>query len=88
MEACFSKTLYKQRNLVERFSSKSKHFRRIATRYNERADHSLAMVKLASMHMWLRPYGFTAWFIRQPRRNKIKISYLEVVASHCAPLHS
>ena len=32
---CFSKTLYRQRNLVERFFSKLKHFRRIATRYDK-----------------------------------------------------
>ena len=57
---CFSKTLYKQRNLVERFFSKLKHFRRIATRYDKRADNFLAMVKLASMRLWLRVYESTA----------------------------
>ena len=57
---CFSKTLYKQRNLVERFFSKLKHFRRIATRYDKRADNFLAMVKLASMRLWLRAYESTA----------------------------
>ena len=46
---CFSKTLYRQRNLVERFFSKLKHFRRIATRYDKLAENFLAMVKLLSM---------------------------------------
>ena len=29
---CFSKRLYRERNLIERFFSKLKHFRRVATR--------------------------------------------------------
>ena len=57
---CFSKTLYRQRNLVERFFSKLKHFRRIATRYDKLAENFLAMVQLASMRLWLRAYESTA----------------------------
>ena len=49
---CFSKTLYRERNLVERFFSKLKHFRRIATRYDKLADNYLAMVQLAAAIMW------------------------------------
>lgn len=57
---CFSKTLYRERNQVECFFSKLKHFRRIATRYDKLADNFLAMVKLASMRLWLRAYVSTA----------------------------
>jgi transposase len=57
---CFSKTLYRERNQVERFFSKLKHFRRVATRYDKLADNFLAMVKLASMRLWLRAYESTA----------------------------
>ena len=57
---CFSKTLYRERNQVKRFFSKLKHFRRIATRYDKRADNFLAMVKLASMRPWWRAYESTA----------------------------
>lgn len=57
---CFSKMLYRERNQVERFFSKLKHFRRIATRYDKLADNFLAMVKLASMRLWLRAYESTA----------------------------
>lgn len=57
---CFSKTLYRQRNLIERFFSKLKHFRRIATRYDKLADNFLAMVQLASVRLWLRAYESTA----------------------------
>ena len=53
---CFSKTLYRERNKVERFFSKLKHFRRIATRYDKLAENFLAMVKLASLRLWLRAY--------------------------------
>lgn len=57
---CFSKRLYRERNLIERFFSKLKHFRRIATRYDKLAENFLAMVKLASMRLWLRAYESTA----------------------------
>jgi transposase len=57
---CFSKALYRERNLVERFFSKLKHFRRIATRYDKLAENFLAMVQLASMRLWLRAYESTA----------------------------
>ncbi len=46
--------LYKQRNLIERFFNKIKHFRRIATRYEKRASNDLAMIKLAAIRIWLR----------------------------------
>ena len=53
---CFSKWLYRERNLSERFFSKLKHFRRVATRYDKLAANFLAMIQLASMRLWLRAY--------------------------------
>lgn len=50
----FSAFLYKCRNLVERFFNKLKHFRAIATRYEKYAVNYLALVKLASVRIWLR----------------------------------
>ncbi len=50
----FSAFLYKERNLVERFFNKLKHFRGVATRYDKRADNYLAGVKLASARIWMR----------------------------------
>ncbi len=38
----YDKTLYKQRNRIERCFNKLKHFRRFATRYDRRAAHFLA----------------------------------------------
>jgi transposase len=55
-----SKTLYRERNQIERFFSKLKHFHRIATRYDKLADNFLAMVELASMLLWLRAHESTA----------------------------
>jgi transposase len=40
--------LYRERNLVERFFNKIKHFRAIATRYDKLARNFLAGVHLAS----------------------------------------
>ena len=56
----FSTWLYRERNLIERFFSKLKHFRRVATRYDKLAENLLAMVQLASMRLWLRVYESTA----------------------------
>lgn len=56
---CFSKRLYRERNMIERFFSKLKHFRRVATRYDKLAANFLAMVQLASMRLWLRAYEST-----------------------------
>lgn len=57
----FSRWLYRERNLVERFFSKLKHFRRVATRYDKLAENFLAMVQLASLRLWLRAYESTAY---------------------------
>jgi transposase len=48
------KQLYKERNLVERFFNKIKHFRRIATRYEQTARAYLSMVQLAAVVIWTR----------------------------------
>jgi transposase len=50
----FSPFLYRYRNLVERFFSKLKHFRAVATRYEKYAANYLAVVKLAATRIWLR----------------------------------
>jgi transposase len=51
--------IYRQRNLVERFFNKLKHFRRIATRYDKLARNFLAAVALASTRLWIRHYEST-----------------------------
>jgi transposase len=56
---CFSKRLYRERNLIERFFSKLKHFRRVATRYDKLAANFLAKVQFASVRLWLRAYEST-----------------------------
>lgn len=52
----FDPILYRERNQVERFFSKLKHFRAVATRYDKRDDNFLASVRLASLRIWLRTY--------------------------------
>ncbi len=52
----FSPFLYRYRNLIERFFNKLKHFRAVATRYEKHAANYLAVVKLASIRIWLRAY--------------------------------
>ena len=56
---CFSKRLYRERNLIERFFSKLKHFRRVATRFDKLTANFLAMIQLASVRLWLRAYEST-----------------------------
>lgn len=60
MEPWFSKRLYRERNLIKRFFSKLKHFRRVATRYDKLAANFLAMIQLAAIRLWLRAYESTA----------------------------
>jgi len=57
---CFSRRLYRERNLIERFFSKLKHFRRVATRYDKLATNFLAMIQRASIRLWLRAYESSA----------------------------
>ena len=48
--------LYRQRKLVERFFTKLRHFRRIATRYEKTARSYLAAVLIACSRIWVRHY--------------------------------
>ena len=49
----FDQSLYRQRNQVERCFNRLKQNRRIATRYEKKAENYLAMLTLASIKMWL-----------------------------------
>lgn len=50
----YSKLLYRQRNLVERFFNKLKHARRIATRFEKHALNFLAAVQIVAILLWAR----------------------------------
>lgn len=50
----FSPFLYRYRNPVERFFSKRKHFRAVATRFEKHDANYLALVKLAAARIWMR----------------------------------
>ena len=50
----FRRDLYRLRNRVERFFNKLKQFRRIATPYEKLAANYLAMIKIATIRIWLR----------------------------------
>lgn len=49
----FDRHIYKRRNLIERFFSRIKQFRRIATRYDKLAKSFLSFVHLACAIVWL-----------------------------------
>jgi transposase len=50
----FSPKLYKLRNAVERFFSKIKHYRAIATRYEKHPENYMALIKLAAARIWMK----------------------------------
>jgi transposase len=50
----YDKEVYRERNLVERFFNKIKHFRRIATRYEKTALSFTSMLSLVGAIIWLR----------------------------------
>ena len=52
--------LYRQRNLVERFFSKLKQFRKIATRYEKTAENYLTAVLMVCSRLWMRDYESAA----------------------------
>jgi transposase len=49
----FNKQFYRLRARVEQLINRLKQFRRIATRYEKRADNYLAMVTLGAILLWL-----------------------------------
>jgi transposase len=46
--------IYKIRNRIERCFNKLKHFRRLATRYDRRAQYFLSFIHLAAAMIWMR----------------------------------
>jgi transposase len=48
----YDKKAYKGRNLIERMFCRLKDFRRIATRYDKRADMFLSAILLAAALIW------------------------------------
>ena len=48
----YDRTLYKQRNWIERTFNKLKHCRRLATRYDRKTAHFLAFLHLAAFALW------------------------------------
>lgn len=49
----FDRAAYRERNRVERLINRLKQFRRVATRYEKRAENYLAMVLIASILLWV-----------------------------------
>lgn len=52
----FSPWLYRQRNLVEQFFNRIKHFRGIATRYDKDPANYMAAVKLICTRLWCQAF--------------------------------
>lgn len=50
----YDRTLYKERNRIERFFNKLKQFRRVATRYDKLLANFMGFVTLAAIHISLR----------------------------------
>lgn len=48
----FDQMLYRTRNRVERLFACLKQFRRIATRYEKRAENFAAMITIAAISLW------------------------------------
>ncbi len=50
----YDRHLYKERNRIERFFSRLKQFRRVATRYDKLLANFMSFVKIAAIAIWLR----------------------------------
>lgn len=53
IQRVYDRHLYKDRNLVERFFSRIKQFRRIATRYEKLDRNYLSFVHLVCAYVWM-----------------------------------
>ena len=49
----FDRAIYRTRNLIERLINRCKQFRRIATRYEKKAENYRAMWTIAAILLWL-----------------------------------
>ncbi len=49
----FDQAIYRTRNCIERLINRLKQFRRIATRYEKRAENYQAMLTVAAIKLWL-----------------------------------
>lgn len=56
----FDRAAYRLRNRVERLISRLKQARRIATRYEKRAENYLAMIHIGMILLWMKPFADTA----------------------------
>ncbi|NNU81784.1 transposase [Halovulum dunhuangense] len=56
MQRSVDPAIYRQRNLIERFFNKLKHFRKVATQYEKTARNYLAAILIASSRLWMRQY--------------------------------
>lgn len=54
VQRTYDADIYKERNLIERFFSKLKQFRRVATRYDKLLANFMGFVKLAAIAIWLK----------------------------------
>lgn len=50
----FDRTIYRQRNRIERLINRCKQFRSLATRYDKRAAHYRAFWLIAMTILWIR----------------------------------
>lgn len=59
VQRAHDKELYKERNLVERFFNRLKHWRGLATRYEKTVESYLALVHLVCARLWLNLSSFS-----------------------------
>ena len=53
----FDRATYRKRNRVERLINRLKQYRRVATRYEKRASHYMAMLTIAAALLWLPAFA-------------------------------
>jgi transposase len=56
----FDREAYRLRNKIERLINRLAQARRIATRYEKRADNYLAMMHIDMILLWMKPFADTA----------------------------
>lgn len=78
--------LYCERNLIERFFNRLKHFRAIATRYDKLARNFLAGVQLAAVQSCSTEYGPCRMLLQLSKhRGRLLAPFFDYVESEVSP---
>lgn len=78
--------IYPMRKIVERFSSKLKRSRKVATRYEKSVRNYLRSMLMACSRLWAKDYGCASWVVLAlSRSGRLKVCRIVAATTVCWP---